>query len=48
MDILGALIASRSLTTDIYLPAMPQMVHELNGNVELTVTGFLAGLHWQS
>lgn len=43
MVILGALMAFTSLSTDIYLPAMPQMAHELNGNVELTVTGFLAG-----
>ena len=43
MAILGALMAFTSLSTDIYLPAMPQMAHELNGNVELTVTGFLAG-----
>ena len=48
MGVLGALMAFTSLSTDlsasfIYLPAMPQMAHELNGNVELTVTGFLAG-----
>lgn len=43
MMILGALMAFTSLSTDIYLPAMPQMAHELNGNVELTVTGFLGG-----
>jgi len=43
MGILGALMAFTSLSTDIYLPAMPQMAQELNGNVELTVTGFLAG-----
>lgn len=43
MGILGALMAFISLSTDIYLPAMPQMAQELNGNVELTVTGFLAG-----
>lgn len=38
--ILGALMAFTSLSTDIYLPAMPQMAAELQGNVELTVTGF--------
>ncbi|MDC5459212.1 multidrug effflux MFS transporter [Acinetobacter baumannii] len=43
MVILGALMAFTSLSTDIYLPAMPQMANELNGNVELTVTGFLGG-----
>lgn len=41
--ILGALMAFTSLSTDIYLPAMPQMATELQGNVELTVTGFLVG-----
>ena len=43
MGVLGALMAFTSLSTDIYLPAMPQMAQELKGNVELTVTGFLAG-----
>ena len=28
MGILGALMAFTSLSTDIYLPAMPQMAHE--------------------
>lgn len=41
--ILGALMAFTSLSTDIYLPAMPQMAAELQGNVELTVTSFLVG-----
>lgn len=41
--ILGALMAFTSLSTDIYLPAMPQMEKDLQGNVELTITGFLAG-----
>ncbi|MCO4168269.1 multidrug effflux MFS transporter [Actinobacillus suis] len=41
--ILGALMAFTSLSTDVYLPAMPQMAAELQGNVELTVTGFLVG-----
>lgn len=43
MVILGALMAFTSLSTDIYLPAMPQMEQDLQGNVELTITGFLAG-----
>jgi DHA1 family bicyclomycin/chloramphenicol resistance-like MFS transporter len=43
MVILGALMAFTSLSTDIYLPAMPQMEKDLQGNVELTITGFLAG-----
>ena len=40
---LSALMAFTSLSTDIYLPAMPIMEAELHGNVELTVTGFLIG-----
>ncbi|MCA2018878.1 multidrug effflux MFS transporter [Vibrio tritonius] len=43
MSILGALMAFTSLSTDIYLPAMPTMATELQGNAELTVTGFLIG-----
>ncbi len=43
LAILGALMAFTSLSTDIYLPAMPQMQIDLKGNVELTVTGFLLG-----
>ena len=43
MAILGALMAFTSLSTDIYLPAMPSMAEELNGNAELTITGFLIG-----
>ena len=41
--ILSALMAFTSLSTDIYLPAMPVMAAELQGDVELTVTGFLIG-----
>lgn len=41
--ILGTLMAFTSLSTDIYLPAMPMMAAELQGNVELTITGFLIG-----
>lgn len=41
--ILGALMAFTSLSTDIYLPAMPQMARDLQGDAELTVTGFLVG-----
>lgn len=41
--ILGLLMATTSLSTDIYLPAMPQMARDLNGRAELTVTGFLVG-----
>ncbi|GKX59091.1 multidrug effflux MFS transporter [Leminorella grimontii] len=41
--ILSALMAFTSLSTDIYLPAMPVMEKALQGNVELTITGFLIG-----
>ncbi|ESK36969.1 hypothetical protein P256_02415 [Acinetobacter nectaris CIP 110549] len=41
--VLSALMAFTSLSTDIYLPAMPVMQVDLQGNVELTVTGFLIG-----
>ena len=43
LAILGALMAFTSLSTDIYLPAMPTMAQELNGDAELTITGFLVG-----
>ena len=36
MGILGALMAFTSLSTDIYLPAMPQMAHE-----QMNRTGFV-------
>ncbi|MFU2317015.1 multidrug effflux MFS transporter [Rahnella sp. PCH160] len=41
--ILSALMAFTSLSTDIYLPAMPQMATDLQGDAELTITGFLIG-----
>ena len=41
--ILSALMAFTSLSTDIYLPAMPTMEKQLGGNAELTITGFLTG-----
>lgn len=41
--ILSALMAITSLSTDIYLPAMPIMARELHGDAELTITGFLIG-----
>ncbi|MDI3441779.1 MULTISPECIES: multidrug effflux MFS transporter [Erwinia] len=41
--ILSALMAVTSLSTDIYLPAMPVMGNDLQGDVELTITGFLIG-----
>ncbi|GAA3606146.1 multidrug effflux MFS transporter [Gibbsiella greigii] len=43
LAILSTLMAFASLSTDIYLPAMPLMASELQGNIELTITGFLIG-----
>lgn len=43
LAILSALMAFTSLSTDIYLPAMPQMAKALRGDIELTITGFLVG-----
>ena len=36
-------MAFTSLSTDIYLPAMPEMGRDLHGDAELTLTGFLIG-----
>ncbi|MBA7847342.1 multidrug effflux MFS transporter [Klebsiella sp. RHBSTW-00484] len=41
--ILSGLMAFTSLSTDIYLPAMPVMAAELQGDAEMTITGFLIG-----
>ncbi|BFM09430.1 multidrug effflux MFS transporter [Halioxenophilus aromaticivorans] len=41
--ILASLMAFTSLSTDVYLPAMPTMEQELHGSIELTVTSFLVG-----
>lgn len=41
--ILSALMAFTSLSTDIYLPAMPVMTTDLQGDAGLTITGFLIG-----
>lgn len=41
--ILSGFMAFTSLSTDIYLPAMPAMQKALGGRVELTVTGFVVG-----
>ncbi len=43
MLILSGLMGCTTLSTDIYLPAMPAMEMALGGNVELTITGFLVG-----
>lgn len=44
--ILSALLAFASISTDLYLPAMPVMatsLHASSGMMELTVSGYLAG-----
>lgn len=43
MLILSGLMGCTTLSTDIYLPAMPVMEKSLGGNVEFTITGFLIG-----
>ena len=43
MLILSALMACTSLSTDLYLPALPAMEADLRGDSELTVTGFVVG-----
>ncbi|RLM13304.1 Bcr/CflA family drug resistance efflux transporter [Gibbsiella quercinecans] len=43
LAILSTLMAFASLSTDIYLPAMPLMASELQADIELTITGFLIG-----
>ena len=39
--ILSGLMGCTTLSTDIYLPAMPTMEKALGGNVEFTITGVL-------
>lgn len=41
--VLGALMSFAALSTDLYLPAMPEMSADLRGSAELTISGFLAG-----
>ena len=43
MIILSSLMACTSLSTDLYLPALPAMEADLHGDSELTVTGFVVG-----
>jgi DHA1 family bicyclomycin/chloramphenicol resistance-like MFS transporter len=46
MVILSALMSFSSIATDMYLPALPTLVHDLNtsiGSVELTISTFLTG-----
>ena len=41
--ILSAFMAFASLSTDIYLPAMPLLQDDLGGSAALTITSFLVG-----
>ncbi len=41
--LLSVLMAFTSLSVDAYLPQLPQMRQDLQGNVELTITSFLIG-----
>lgn len=43
IPVLAGLMACTSLSTDIYLPAMPTVESELGGSAEFTITGFLLG-----
>lgn len=46
LTVLSALMGFASISTDLYLPAMPEMGRDLSadvGSVELTVSGFLIG-----
>lgn len=43
IPVLAGLMACTSLSTDIYLPAIPTIERELEGQAELTITGFLIG-----
>ena len=41
--ILSAFMAFTSLSTDVYLPAMPLLQDDLGGSAALTITSFLVG-----
>lgn len=41
--LLGALMAFTSLSTDVFLPAMPEISHDLSGHAPLLITSFLIG-----
>ena len=41
--ILSSLMAFASLSTDFYLPALPQISAQLDGNAELSLGAFLLG-----
>jgi DHA1 family bicyclomycin/chloramphenicol resistance-like MFS transporter len=46
LAILSALMGFASISTDFYLPAMPEMADQLGadaGSVEFTISGFLIG-----
>ncbi|WP_319498839.1 multidrug effflux MFS transporter [uncultured Cohaesibacter sp.] len=46
-SVLAALMAFASISTDFYLPAMPEMAKDLAaapGQIELTITGYLVGI----
>ena len=46
LAVLGLLMAFASISTDLYLPAMPEMavsLHASAGTVELTISGYLIG-----
>ena len=46
LAVLSALMGFGSISTDLYLPAMPQMAGDLavdSGSIELTISGFLIG-----
>ena len=45
--VLSALMAFASISTDFYLPAMPEMARDLGaapGRIELTITDYLIGI----
>lgn len=41
--LLGALMAFTSLSTDVFLPAMPEISHDLSSHAPLLITSFLVG-----
>lgn len=46
LAVLSALMGFASISTDLYLPAMPTMANDMHadsGSMELTVSGFLIG-----
>lgn len=43
LAILGAMMMINSLSTDVFLPAMPEMEQDLGSGVEMTVSSYLLG-----